>query len=246
MTVVAIHQPNFFPWLGYFDKLAKCDVFVFLDDVQSPKTGGTWQNRVKLRRGPVGRWITAPVNRDYHGLRQVGQIEFIDQPWRESMLHTLATDYGRAPAFQESMEVLRPLILNPEQNIAKYNRHAIATIAARLGIDRPVFHWSSEWRVDAQSNELLAHLTKAAGGDTYLCGGGSAGYFDSAVFAAAGLATVVQDFQHPVYPQAPGGEFVPGLSVIDSVMHCGWSQVSRFVAAPAGAAEQMFPMGGDT
>ena len=46
--IVAIHQPNFFPWLGYFDKINKSDIFIFLDDVQFPKKGGNWTNRVQL------------------------------------------------------------------------------------------------------------------------------------------------------------------------------------------------------
>ncbi len=51
MAIVAIHQPNFFPWLGYFDKIARCDHFVLLDHVQFQKTGGVWSNRVRMMVG---------------------------------------------------------------------------------------------------------------------------------------------------------------------------------------------------
>jgi hypothetical protein len=63
-TVVAIHQPNFLPWLGFFDKLARADVFVLLNSVQFPRTSkGTWINRVKLLVGGEARWATVPIVR---------------------------------------------------------------------------------------------------------------------------------------------------------------------------------------
>ena len=67
--LVAIHQPNFLPWLGYFDKLARADVFILLDTVQFPKKAGSWMNRARLLVGGEPSWITVPVVRSYHGLR---------------------------------------------------------------------------------------------------------------------------------------------------------------------------------
>ncbi len=66
MSVIAIHQPNFFPWLGYFDKIARCETFILLDHVQIQKTGGTWSNRVKLLWAGKARWGTAPVKHMFH------------------------------------------------------------------------------------------------------------------------------------------------------------------------------------
>ena len=74
--VVAIHQPNFFPWLGYFDKIARSDVFIFLDDVQFPKTGGVWSNRVKILIGGEARWSTAPIDRSFTGTRKICEMHF--------------------------------------------------------------------------------------------------------------------------------------------------------------------------
>jgi hypothetical protein len=83
--LVAIHQPNFFPWLGYFDKLARADVFILLDDAQYPKTGGTWSNRVQLLINEKPAWVTVPVVRSYHGVRQIREMRIDEQrPWRPS------------------------------------------------------------------------------------------------------------------------------------------------------------------
>ena len=73
--IVAIHQPNFFPWLGFFDKIARADVFCLLDNVQFPKTGGTWINRVQLWINGKAAWATAPVDRSYSGVRRIREMQ---------------------------------------------------------------------------------------------------------------------------------------------------------------------------
>lgn len=95
---VAIHQPNFFPWLGYFDKIARADIFLFLDDVQFPKTGGVWSNRVKLLIGGEARWVTAAVARNFNGTRTIREMKFLaDNLWRDKVLKGLVTNYRRHP-----------------------------------------------------------------------------------------------------------------------------------------------------
>jgi WbqC-like protein family len=228
-SVVAIHQPNFLPWLGYFDKIARSDVFVFLDDAQFQKTGGVWSNRVKLLIGGEARWVTAPIVRAFHGVRLVNQIEFQpNAPWREKLLKTLATNYARAPFFSETIEWLEPLIRNPENNLSRYNTMAVTSIAERVGISTARCRWSSHMDLAQYSNERLVAITRAVGGDTYMCGGGATGYHDDATFAAGHVDVVPQQFQHPRYPQDAATEFVPGLSVVDALMNGGVALVSRW------------------
>jgi hypothetical protein len=228
--VVAIHQPNFFPWLGYFDKVAKSDVFIFLDHVQFPKTGGVWSNRVKLLVGGEARWVTAPIVRNFHGVRAISEMEFqSNDPWRDKLLRSLAGNYGRAPFYRETVEFIEPLILNPENNLARYNGAAVRAIANRLGLPSEKFHWSSEMGVDKRANEMLISLTRAVDGGAYMCGGGAEGYQEDATFAAAGVGLIYQDFQHPVYPQIGAKEFVSGLSIIDALMNHGFEGVGKLL-----------------
>jgi hypothetical protein len=220
MTIVAIHQPNFFPWLGYFEKIARSDVFILLDDVQFPKTGGVWSNRVKVLINGEGRWLTAPVDRSFHGTRYINQMSFTSrEDWRGKLLKTLVAAYRRAPCFDEAFAILEPLIRNPEENIARYNGIAVSAIAQYLGLPLQKFRWSSEFMVAENASERLISLTRAVGGHAYICGGGAAGYQEDAAFSAAGIVLIYQNFDHPIYPQLGSKEFVRGLSIIDALMN---------------------------
>ena len=224
--LVAIHQPNFFPWLGYFDKIAKSDVFVFLDHVQFPKSGaGVWTNRVKLIRAGAPSWFTATLNRQYHGTRNINEMSFLQgNPWREKLFKTLEHEYKKHPFFPEVAQVVQPLLLNPENRVADYNIQAITAIAEAVGLKTEKLRRSSEYSVDGASNEMLCTLTRTVGGDVYLCGGGAEGYQEDAKFTAQGIGVQYQNFVHPVYPQKNQDSFVPGLSIIDMLMNQGFEK----------------------
>src|SRR6266849_5030111 len=92
---IAIHQPHYLPWLGYFAKWAAADLFVFLDTVQYEKNGWQNRNRIKTRDGP--RWLTAPVRaRLGTAIRDV----MIDttQPWRARHFRAIDNAYAKATA----------------------------------------------------------------------------------------------------------------------------------------------------
>jgi hypothetical protein len=230
-VIVAIHQPTFFPWLGYFDKIAKSDVFVMLDSVQAQKTGGSWLNRVKLAINGEARWVTAPIDRTYQGVKRVDEIEFTAAPWREQVLKTLVSAYGRAHHYRETIQLIEPLVSNPESNLSRFNQLAITTLARTLKLDPGKIVLSSSLSLGSASNDLLVDITRAVGGQTYLCGGGASEYFDETPFAAAGIAVRYQNFAHPQYSQPSASAMITGLSVIDALMHCGSDVVSGWFAA---------------
>jgi WbqC-like protein len=229
MTLAAIHQPTFLPWLGWWDKLARCDVFVLLDDVQFPKKGGSWINRVRLLVAGKAGWVTVPVDRSLHGARAVREILVDDtQPWRRKLETTLATSYGRARFYDEVLPTVAACLREPTPTIAELNEAAIRQLGGRLGLDTGKLVRQSDLRVNGLGTDLLVALTRAAGGDAYLTGDGADEYLDEEQFARAGLGLIRQRFTAPRYPQ-PVAEHVTGLSVVDALMNCGWEGTAALI-----------------
>ncbi|WP_293865700.1 WbqC family protein [uncultured Alsobacter sp.] len=221
-TIVAIHQPNFFPWLGYFDKIRQADVFVFLDDVSYPRSGsggmGSWSNRVKIAVNGEPRWITCPVRRMPLGTAiRLAEIDD-SQAWRVKFIRTLEANYRRERGFASAMDLLEPLVRSGSPQLSEFNIAVVQAIAAHLGV-KATFVRQSELEVSGHATELLISIVKAVGGTTYLYGGGAAGYQDDALIERSGLELRAQSFAPVAY--GPPETFIPGLSVIDYLMRDG-------------------------
>src|SRR5581483_12164537 len=200
---------------GYFDKLRRADVFVFLDNVQMQKKGGTWTNRVKILMAGEARWVTAPIDRAFRGVRRISDIRFDESSdWRDKLMRTLSASYGRAPAYRETIALVEPLLASTECSIARYNVQAVTAIAQALGLRTDRLILGSNLGSGGEGTDRLIAITREVGGDAYLCGGGAQGYQDDAAFGRAGLQLIYQDLKHPVYAQAGAAQFVPGLSIV--------------------------------
>jgi hypothetical protein len=232
--LVAIHQPNFFPWLGYFNKIARADVFIVLDNVQFSKTGGTWSNRVRFLLEGRPTWATLPVERSFHGVRLVREMRIADRPWRVRLLRTLRGAYGRASYFHEVFPLVEELIETRTDMLAEFNLTVVRALTTRLGLDLGKLIVGSTLGLEGVGTDLLVSAVRAVGGSAYLCGGGAQGYQDDERFVRARIGLVQQMFQHPVYPQHGAGEFVPGLSILDALMNCGFVGTRKLIVG-AGA-----------
>ncbi len=230
--LVAIHQPNFFPWLGYLDKIVRADVFILMDNAQFPKSGGTWTNRVQLRIGGKPAWVTVPVLRAYHGTRTVREMKIDDsRPWRDRLLNTIQVNYARAPFFATVFPSLSKWVHTPGDSLSEFNIANLSALAEALRFDSSKFVLGSSLRAEGTATDLLIAMTKAVGGGAYLCGGGAKGYQEDTKFPAAGITLVYQDYQHPSYPQGANADFVPGLSVVDALLHCGFDHTRQLLEA---------------
>ena len=231
--VVAIHQPNFFPWLGYFNKIALADVFIVMDNVQFPKTGGTWLNRVRLAVNGQATWVTMPVVRAYHGHKLISQMQIDNnKPWRSKLLKTIQMNYTRAPFFQEIFPCLEKLLNNSTDSLAEYNLHNIRFLVEALQVNPSKLVFGSTLNVEGSATNLLISMVKAVGGTAYMCGGGAAGYQEDEKFSSAKLELIYQNFQHPIYPQNNTKTFIGGLSIIDALMNCGFKKTKELICQP--------------
>ncbi|UVT16834.1 MAG: WbqC family protein [Nitrospira sp.] len=228
--IVAIHQPNFFPWLGYFNKLARADVFIVLDNVQFPKTGGTWMNRVRLLMNGEPDWISMPVVRSYHGTRLIHEMKINNSiPWRKKLLKTINLSYGRAPFHDEVVPLLSTLMGNSTDDLREFNLDALRVVGTAIGLDPGKLILGSTLDVKGEATDLLIAMVQAVGGTAYLCGGGAGGYQEDEKFAVAGIQLIYQSFAHPTYSQVGSEQFCAGLSVIDVAMNCGFKGVRRLI-----------------
>jgi hypothetical protein len=215
---VAIHQPNYAPWCGYFTKLLFSDVFILLDDTQLP-LGRSYVSRVRVR-GPAGpQWLSIPVER-HHGQRICDVRIASDQAtWPRKHLATLASGYARAPFRDEILALLAPLYAAPGDRLADWNTRLLLTMLGYLGIERRLVR-ASELGVPGSGDERLVSLVRAVGGDAYLSGPGGQNYQDPQRFAAANVKLEVRAYEPVPYPQGDG-PFLPGLSVLDALFCCG-------------------------
>jgi hypothetical protein len=114
------------------------------------------------------------------------------------------------------------LINNQSDSLAEFNVSAIRALSVSVGLDPAKFVVGSTLGVGGKSNQLLVEMVKAVGGTAYLCGDGAAGYQEDEKFRDAGIDLIYQRFRHPVYQQRGTSEFKEGLSIIDTLMNCGF------------------------
>jgi hypothetical protein len=224
--VVAIHQPNYAPWLGYFHKIARSDVFVFLDDAQFPKNGYT--NRVQILARGAPRWLTVATKVSLG--EPINAVRPAQPDWAQRHLDALRGSYTGAPAFKAVWPRVREIWSTaPDAGLAAINRHVVEAIASELGL-RPRFAAASALGIAGKGGARLAAIVASlAPGGVYLSGKGGAQYQNEAEFTAASLSLRYSDFAQRPYKQ-DGGDFVPGLSILDAVFRLGWAGAGELVA----------------
>jgi hypothetical protein len=221
--VVAIHQPNFYPWLGFFDKWYRADVFVLLDDVQYPKTGaGGWTNRCRILLDREKVWITASINRSFHGVKAICEIELSKELfWREKLMRKLEHAYSRTAHYSVIKSIVEADLGTGQSHLFQLNLASIKRLGNALGLDQEKIVLSSSLNIEGRATQRLCDIVQEVGGSAYLSGGGAGGYQDEQVFSDAGIDLTYQNFIASEYQQFDANAFVSGLSVLDALCFLG-------------------------
>lgn len=214
--IVTIHQPDFMPWMGFFDRWRTSGCFIVLDDVQFIRRGWHHRDRIKTPQGV--QWLTVPVMKSgrYEQCMRDVRLE-PGATWRRKHLNTVRSCYGKAPFFGVHYPVLERAYQHGDEFLIDFNMRLLAYAAEQLGIDSPVRMASEYGCGDLRATQRLVELVGRAGGTVYLTGTGSRDYLDEAAFAARGITVEWQRFSQPEYPQLHGS-FEAGLSVLDYLM----------------------------
>jgi len=211
--IVAICQPNFLPWLGYFEMIDRADIFVALDDVQY--VDREWVNRNRIRRSgaPGGQWITASVKQGPRE-RMIREVMLFDEhKWRVKMIKSLEHAYQRSPFFKQYFTEIASIITEESGTLVDLNLRLLRHLIRKLDIAGNLI-LSSTLKIEGRRDRKLSKICHCLGADLYLANNGSRNYIDVNEFIDNDISFVFQNYQHPVYPQGRQ-EFVPNLSVID-------------------------------
>ena len=215
---LAVLQPGYIPWLGFFDQMRRADVFVYYDDVQYDKHGWRNRNRIKAKEGPA--WLTVPVR--HHGLQQPLILDAeVDSraPWARKHIGTLKQYYSKAPHFKRYLPEFEELLMRDWERIVDLDLAVVQLMSGWMGIS-PATYRSSALGIEGEQSGRLAALCRHFGATRYLSGAAARDYLDVGVFEQQGTEVRWQDYQHPVYPQLHG-DFVPYLSALDLLLNCG-------------------------
>jgi hypothetical protein len=215
---VVIRQPDFLPYLGYFDRLLDCDLFVALDDVQFQKGGWNHRDKIKTPRGPA--WLTLAVSKGpLHRLIREVELGANHEEWVAKNLALIEENYRPAAAFAEVFPEISRIYWGGATRLLELNMQFLRFVLDYLQIPLSI-RSSSDLGVHGTGNERLINLVRAVGGTEYLSGTGALDYLRPELFDAAGINLSLQAFRHPTYPQL-WGAFEPYLSVLDVMMNCG-------------------------
>ncbi len=224
------------PWLGFFDKIGKADLWIVLDHVtNNPRDAAFWGRRVRIL-GPSGpQWLSIPLARP-------GQRGLVGVPIREMQvnageakqlqraLNSVRAAYARFPHFSRYFSLVERFFADEDASLVKRNMAFIEAVLKELGITTRVVY-SSDYNITSSSTHMLADLLEAVGATTYVCGQGARDYQDDSVFAERKIEVRYNTFAAPEYPQATSTSFVPGLSIIDPLFSVGGHDVAQWLAA---------------
>jgi len=222
--IVAIHQPNFLPWLGFFYKISKSDVFVLLDDVQYSKNSFINRNRIKSAKGE--QWLTMPVMHSGKFGQSINEVEipFFEKNYKK-LLHTIQLNYSKSKYYTDIMQMFENYH-DFNVRLSEFNEYFITWILQYLNINTSIYKSSEMKNIQGQSTDRLVSICKELKADKYLAGFGSKKYQENEKFISQGIETIVYDFVHPIYPQL-WNNFIPNLSIIDLLMNMG-KESSKF------------------
>lgn len=225
--VISVHQPQYLPWLGYFDKIDKSDGFIFLDCVQYKHR--EFQNRNKIKTPGGCLWLSVPVVYKGHSRERIDQIAIDNgSDWQRKHWGSLKSAYSAARFFKEHSAFFEEVYSREWVRLLDLNIHIIHYIMRYLNIATPLYY-ESRIGTTQEATDRIIELCKKLNADTYLSGSGGKGYLEEEKFARSGIRLEYQHFVHPEYRQQCAKQetdFSPYMSIVDLLFNEGHESIN--------------------
>lgn len=216
MKIVTIHQPDFIPWIGFFRRWKKSDLYIILDDVQFLRRG--WHHRDKIRTKQGEQWLSLPISKKGKYEQKISDV-FLDQSsnWRIKHLKTIELNYKKAAGFNQYFPIIQSIYQQQHTRLIDLSLDFLKMGAMHFDIQTPI-EFSHRFSINTHSTQRLVDLTKKVNGTHYLTGLGSKDYLEESLFDKEQITVIWDEYSPEPYPQIHG-DFIPGMSLIDLVMN---------------------------
>ena len=214
---VAIMQPYFFPYLGYYQLIQSCDVFVLYDDVKYTKKGWISRNRIQQNGRVVNVSLQLKNDRDDC---LIGERSLALDFDRAKLFRKVAGAYSGAAFWDESKSVLNAIIGNKEENLFGYLNNSIEKLLEFLEIPKTILISSQLIDKSLSGTDRVIAICKELGADEYINPIGGVDLYSPNIFKDNGLGLGFISSKLSPYSQSDV-EFIPGLSIIDLMVNVG-------------------------
>ncbi len=219
MTSVAIMQPTYLPWIGYFGLMDAVDIFVLLDIVQFDRRSWQQRNRIKTVTGPM--WLTVPVISK--GKRSQSILETkIDTHQKFPLSHcrSISQNYSKSSHFKKYWPDIENIINSKHDHLSSLTISLISLIKNQLAISTELI-LASNLSVSGNKDVLLLNICEEVGAKVYISPPGSEGYLGPEnCFDGSEVTLKYFSFKHPEYSQL-FESFMPYMSIIDLLFNTG-------------------------
>lgn len=218
--ICSAHQPDFIPYLGFFSKFKKCEIFVLCDNFQYNKN--SWRNRnfIKTVSGPT--WLNIPVSVRY-GEEKINEVDIANNTFIKKHLKSIELNYKKAKYFNVIFPEIKKIYLDAqnEKKLVRINEMFLYYVFNIINPNIKIVK-SSELNLDLEKKktELVVEICKKVGATTFISGQGAKVYMDEKLFKDININLIWESYDHPVYPQL-FGEFIPNMSVLDALFNVG-------------------------
>ena len=221
---VAIHQPNYLPYLGFFHKLSLADTFVIMDDTQYDKK---FTNRNKIKVPGNWIWLTVPINKKHKFVaNKIVEINN-EENWQSDHFEKINRSYSNSEFFKKNYKTFFEKIYSKKwDHLFTLNYELIIQLIDWLDIKIEVIK-ESELNINGNSTDRLVNISKKIGAETYVSGMGGKEYMNEKMFETNNIKIEYQNFKCPIYKQVFNSEFIPNLSIIDLLFNIGPKSLSK-------------------
>jgi len=221
---VAISQSNYIPWAGYFGIISKCDVFVFLDDVQF--TSRDWRSRNSIKTADGLKWLSIPVGDSKR--RRICDVKLPDSDWNKRHKSSILTNYRGSTNYQAGIEFVNAIYNDLHfETLSDFNQNWIKFTAVEILGLKCKFLDSREIVSNGIGSDRILSLCKSLSATKYISGPSAASYLNVDEFSVNDIEVAFADYSKMSPYKQLHGDFVPNVSIIDMIFNVesGYSEL---------------------